>query len=128
MAKIFNYRGRSIEELQKMSLEEFAKIIPSRQRRALLKRGMTEMEKKLLKKIRKSRGKFFKTHLREMIILPEMVGLKIGVHNGKEFVPVEIKPEMVGFRLGEFALTRKRVQHSAPGVGATKSSKYIPLK
>ncbi len=109
-------------------MEEFARLMPSRQRRALLKRGLTEMEKNFLKKIRKNRGKFFRTHLREMIILPEMVGLKIGVHNGKEFVSIEIKPEMVGFRLGEFVLTRKRVMHSAPGVGATKSSKYIPLK
>ncbi len=128
MARIFAYRGKTFEELQKMSLEEFARLLPGRQRRALLKRGLTEMEKNFLKKIRKNRGNFFKTHLREMIILPEMVGLKIGVHNGKEFVSVEIKPEMVGFRLGEFVLTRKRVMHSAPGVGATKSSKYIPLK
>jgi len=63
-----------------------------------------------------------------MVILPEMVGAKIGVYNGKEFVPVVIKPEMIGHRLGEFALTCKKVEHSAPGVSATRGSKHIPLK
>ena len=63
-----------------------------------------------------------------MIILPEMVGVKIGVYNGKEYTPVEVKPEMIGHRLGEFALTRKPVKHSSPGFGATRSSKFVPLK
>lgn len=128
MAKIFTFRGKTAEELQKLSLEEFAKMLPSRQRRALLKRGLTEEEKKVFKKFRKSRGKFIKTHARDMIIVPEMIGLKFGIHNGKEWVTTDIKPEMVGHRLGEFAQTRRRVMHSSPGVGATKSSKYVPLK
>lgn len=127
MAKIFTYRGKTAEELQKLSLEEFAKLVPSRQRRSLL-RGLTETQKKVFRKFRKSHDRFIKTHARDMIIVPEMIGLKFGVHNGKEWVTVEIKPEMIGHRLGEFALTRRRVMHSAPGVGATKSSKYIPLK
>jgi len=126
MARVFKYRGYTIEELKKMSLEEFAKLLPSRERRSLL-RGLTEQQKILLKKLRSGK-EFVKTHVRDMIILPEMVGKKIGVHNGKEFVPVEIKPEMIGHRLGEFALTRKRVKHSSPGVGATRSSKFVPLK
>ncbi|MFZ3078036.1 MAG: 30S ribosomal protein S19 [Candidatus Aenigmatarchaeota archaeon] len=128
MAKVFTFRGKTAEELQNLSFEEFAKLLPSRQRRALLKRGMTEEEKKVFRKFRKSRGKFIKTQTRDMIIVPEMIGLKFGIHNGKEWVTVDIKAEMVGHRLGEFSQTRKRVLHSAPGIGATKSSKFVPLK
>ena len=69
-----------------------------------------------------------RTHLREMIIIPEMVFKKVLIHNGKEWLLIEIKPEMIGRRLGEFALTRKRVIHSAPGVGATRASKFLPMK
>ncbi len=128
MAKIFTFRGKTAEELQKLSLEEFAKMLPSRQRRALLKRGITEEEKKVFRKFRKNRNKFIKTQTRDAIIVPEMIGLKFGVHNGKEWITVDIKPEMIGHRLGEFSQTRRRVMHSAPGIGATKSSKYVPLK
>ena len=126
MAKIFTFKGKTIEELQKMSLEDFSKLIPSRQRRALL-RGFSKEEKKFLERMRKS-NKPVRTHLREMVIIPEMVFKKVLVHNGNTWVGVDIKPEMLGHRLGEFALTRKRVLHSAPGVGATKSSKFLPLK
>ncbi len=126
MAK-FMFRGRTWEEISKMSLEEFSKLLNSRVRRSL-KRGLTEEEKKLLKRIRENPKKFHKTHCREMIILPEMVGVKIGIYNGKEYTPVEVKPEMIGHRLGEFALTRKPVKHSSPGFGATRSSKFVPLK
>jgi small subunit ribosomal protein S19 len=129
MPREFRYKGYTLEELQKMSLEEFAKITTARVRRKLL-RGFTEAEKKLLKKIRKYKGtnKFIKTHCRDMVILPEMVGMTIGVHNGKEFQQVTITPEMLGHYLGEFALTRKPVHHTGPGVGATRSSKFMPLK
>ena len=126
MAKIFTLRGKTEEELKKMSLEEFAKYIPSRSRRALL-RGLTEKQKKFLIRLRRAQ-KPLKTHCREMVIIPEMIGKKILLHNGKEWVEVNIKPEMLGHRLGEFALTRKRVLHSSPGVGATRSSKFLPLK
>lgn len=123
----FTFRNRSLEELQNMSIEEFSLLLKSRQRRSL-KRGLTETQKKLLEKIKKNPKKFHRTRCREMIILPQMIGVKIGVHNGKEYVPLEIKPEMLGHRLGEFALTRKGVKHSAPGFGATRSSKFVPLK
>ena len=116
-----------MEELKKLTLEEFSNLLTSRERRAL-KRGFNEEEKKLLKKIRKDPKKFHKTHERRMIIVPELVDLTLGVHNGKEFVRIDIKPEMLGHRLGEFATTRKVVKHSAPGFGATKSSKFVPLK
>jgi small subunit ribosomal protein S19 len=126
MARVFMFRGKTTEELQKMSLEEFAKLVPSRQRRNLL-RGFDDIEKNFLEKIRRS-DKPVKTHIREMVIIPEMLYKRILVHNGKEWIAVDIKPEMLGHRLGEFALTRKKVTHSAPGVGATKSSKFLPLK
>ena len=126
MARIFLYKGKTVEDLQKMSLEEFAKLVPSRERRSLL-RGFNDTEKKFLEKLRKSE-KPVKTHLRETVIIPEMLFKKVLIHNGKEWILVDIKTEMLGHRLGEFALTRKKVTHSAPGVGATKSSKFLPLK
>jgi small subunit ribosomal protein S19 len=126
MAK-FEFRGKSLEEIKEMNLEQFSRLIPSRDRRAL-KRGFTEKQKKLLEKIRSSPGKFHRTRCRDMVIIPEMLGAKMGIHNGKEYATVEIKPEMLGHRLGEFAVTRKTVKHSAPGFGATRSSKFVPLK
>lgn len=126
MAK-FTFRGKSFEEIKEMDLGEFSLLLKSRQRRTL-KHGLTEKQKKLLEKIRKRPEKFHRTRCREMIILPEMVGVKIGVHNGKEYTPLEIKPEMIGHRLGEFVMTRRPVKHSAPGFGATRSSKFVPLK
>lgn len=123
--KDFKFRGLTLEELQKMSITEFSKLLPSRERRKIEK-GFSEQENKVLKKIRKNGS--VKTHCRDMIILPEMVGKTIQIHNGKEFVRVEIKPTMIGHRFGEFAPTRGMVKHSGPGVGATRSSKYVPLK
>ncbi len=121
----FTYRGKPMEELKSMSIEEFAEIVNARPRRSL-KRGLSDDEKKVLDKLR-SDG-VVRTHLREMIILPEMVDRKISVYSGREFVSVTIQPEMLGHRLGEFASTRKMVRHGSAGVGATKSSKFVPLK
>jgi len=126
MAKIFTYKGKTLEELQKLTVEEFGKLLPSRQRRTLT-RGFTPLQKKLLERMRKQ-DKALKTHSRAMIILPEMVGRRFLVHNGKEWIQVDIKAEMLGRRFGEFAMTRKRVLHSAPGVAATRGSKFLPLK
>ncbi|MGQ4874101.1 MAG: 30S ribosomal protein S19 [Promethearchaeia archaeon] len=130
----FKYRGYTLDELKKMSLDQFIQLLPARARRSL-KRGLPPRQKKLWERLRrayraKKRGKdiITRTHVRDFIVFPEMVGLKIGVHNGKTFEVVEIKPEMIGHYLGEFALTRKRVQHGSPGIGATRSSKYVPLK
>ena len=127
MLRVFNYRGYALEQVKGMSLEQFSKVLPSRERRTLL-RGLTDRQKKLLEKIKKDPKKFHRTHERDMIILPEMVGVRLGVYNGKEYVSVVITQEMIGHRLGEFVLTRQRVKHSAPGVGATRASKHIPLK
>jgi small subunit ribosomal protein S19 len=126
MPKIFLFKGKTLEELQKMSLEDFSKLLPSRQRRSL-KRGLTARQKRVLENMRMS-SKPVRTHARDMIILPEMVGRKMMVHNGKEFVAIDVVGDMLGHRLGEFSLTRRKVMHSAPGVGATRSSKFLPLK
>ncbi len=130
----FKYRGHTIDELKKMNMDQFIQLLPARARRSL-KRGLPPRQKKLLERLRhayraKKRGKDLttRTHVRDMIIFPEMVGLKIGVYNGRIFEIVDIRPEMIGHYLGEFSLTRKRVQHGSPGIGATRSSKYVPLK
>jgi small subunit ribosomal protein S19 len=126
MAKIYLFKGKTVEELQKMPLDEFAKLIPSRRRRSL-KRGLTIQQKKLLERLRK-RQKAVKTHVRDMVIIPEMIGKRILIYSGKDWVTLDVTGEMLGHVLGEFAQTRKKVMHSAPGVGATKSSKFLPLK
>jgi len=134
MPREFTYRGYTSTELQQMSMDEFIRLLPSRQRRSLLK-GLTNDQRILLEEIKKAKrvmekGKKIpiKTHCRDMIILPEMVGLTLLVHNGKEFSSVEIKPEMIGHYLGEFSSSIKKVLHGTPGIGASRSSMYVPLK
>jgi len=124
--KEFTYRGKTLEELKKMSINEFMELLPSRQRRSL-KRDLTEQQKILLKKI-KDKESDVETHCRNMIILPEMVGFMVKVYNGKTFTAVRITEEMIGHYLGEFAITRQRVEHSAPGIGATRSSASLSVK
>lgn len=124
--KEFTYKGKTTEQLQKMSISELAQLLNARQRRSL-KRGFTEQQKILLKKI-KANEKNIETHCRDMIILPEMIGKTIKVHRGKEFMPVMVEPDMIGHYLGEFVLTRKKVAHSAPGIGATRSSASLSVK
>jgi len=120
------YKGKTAEELKKMSLNEFMTLIPSRPRRSL-KRGFTEEQKKLLERIREGK-KNIETHCRDMVIVPEMIGMMIKVHDGKTFNQVMIETEMVGHYLGEFSMTRKKVTHSAPGIGATRSSASMSVK
>jgi small subunit ribosomal protein S19 len=134
MPKEFAYRGHTIDEIQSMSMDEFIRLLPSRQRRSL-QRGLTPEQRILLENIRsvkkalKEGGKpVIKTHARDMIILPEMVGVTVLVHNGKEFTAVDITPEMIGHYLGEFAITNRPVKHGTPGIGASRSSMYVPLK
>lgn len=122
----YTYRGKTLEDLKKLSIEEFAKLVPARQRRTIL-RGFSEEHKKLMHKVR-IKDPNIRTHLRDMIVLPEMVGMKISIHSGKEFAPVEISSEMLGHYFGEFVMTRKKVSHGAAGIGSTRSSKFVPLK
>jgi small subunit ribosomal protein S19 len=136
--KKFTFRGYTLEQLQQMDLEEFAKLCPARIRRSILrlikKINTDQKARKLIIKIAQAwqamkEGKPFKkkikTHYRSMPILPQMVGMTIYVHNGKEFVPVEIKPEMLGHRLGEFVPTRKKVAHGGFGQGASRSTRHV---
>ena len=124
--KKFVYRGYELEELQKLPMQDFINLLPSRQRRSL-NRGFSDKQKKLLARLRNAKAEMdngnriiIRTHCRDMVILPEMIGLTVGIYNGKEFKVVELVPDMVGHYFGEFALTRARVRHSSPGVGATK--------
>lgn len=119
------FRGKSIDDLKKMSIKEFAGLLNARERRTLL-RGFSDSQKKVINKLKA--GKQPKTHSREMIILPDMVDKIVKVHDGKNFVVVRISPEMLGHRFGEFVLTRKRVIHHAPGIGATRSSVSLSVK
>lgn len=129
--KEFTYRGKTLEELRKLSVEDFAKLLPSRERRKI-KRGFTEAEKRFLEKVKRfkegKRKKPVKTHVRDMIILPDMIGMTIHIHKGKEFAPITLEPEMLGHRLGEFTMNRQKVAHSAPGIGATRSSASASVK
>jgi small subunit ribosomal protein S19 len=122
----FTYHGFRIEELQTMGISELLPVMPSRARRKI-KRGLSRGEEHLLTRFRAGDEKI-RTHLRDMIIMPEMLGKEIEVYNGKEFMKVELQPESVFHVLGEFALTRRKVAHGSAGIGATRSSKYVPLK
>jgi small subunit ribosomal protein S19 len=129
LPKEFRYRGFSPEELQEMPLEQVLALLPSRARRTL-NRELSHEKKRLIERVRAAtqEGKAIKTHARDMIILPFMVGITISVYNGKEFMAVEIKPEMIGHYLGEYAMPIKKVVHGTPGIGASRSSLYVPLK
>ncbi len=131
MVKKFDYRGKPLSELESMPFDKLFQIFTARQRRSLT-RGITDAKRKLIEEIKEAKaGKTknpIRTHSRDLIILPYMVGVTVNVFSGKEFVPVTIIPEMIGHYLGEYVITNKRVQHGAPGVGASRSSLYVPLK
>ena len=126
MVREFMFHGKTIVELKDMGTKEFSELLPSRQRRSLL-RGFSEPQKKFLKRLEK-KGNNVKTHCRDMVILPQMLEKTILVYNGKQFIAVLIQPEMLGHFLGEFAMTRPKVSHSAPGVGATRSSASVSVR
>jgi small subunit ribosomal protein S19 len=122
----FTYRGYKIDELKAMGLSELLPLMPARARRKF-NRGLNRGEETLLAKIRSGDEKV-RTHVRDMIVMPEMIGKSIEIYTGKEFLKVEFQPESVFHYLGEFALTRKKVSHGSAGIGATRGSKYVPLK
>ena len=132
VVKEFKYRGKTMQELEQLSIEEFAKLLNARAKRSVL-RGF---DKKLLKKIEKERErqkkgetpKAIRTHRRDIVIIPAMVGLLFGVHKGNSFEVIEIKPQMLGHYLGEMVLTRKRLVHGKAGIGATRSSTAITAR
>ena len=128
----FTYRGHTLEELQEMDVEEVAELLPARQRRSIT-RGLSVEKEKLLDEAREAGEEEtandpIRTHLRDMPILPEMVGLTFAVYSGQSFERVNVEPEMLGHYLGEFQLTRTSVEHGQAGIGATRSSKFVPLK
>ncbi len=131
MAKKFDYHGINLQELEKMSMEKLFQLFPARARRSLT-RGINEGKRKLIEEIKLAKAGNLKnpirTHIRDLIILPYMVGVQVNVFSGKEFVPVTISTQMINHYLGEFVITNKRVSHGAPGVGASRSSLYVPLK
>ncbi|RRJ30292.1 30S ribosomal protein S19 [Halocatena pleomorpha] len=128
----FTYRGHTLSELREMELSEFAELLPARKRRTI-KRGLTTEQQKLFEKAterdaEESANRPLRTHLRDMPILPEFVEKTFAVYNGEEFKRVYVEPEMLGHYLGEFVLTRQSVEHGQAGIGATRSSKFVPLK
>ena len=131
MVKKFEYRGIPLSELENMPLDKLFQLFNARQRRSLT-RGVTDAKRKIIEEIKAAKAGTNKnpirTHLRDLIVLPYMVGVTVEVFSGKEFTPVKIIPEMIGHYLGEFVITNKRVTHGAPGVGSSRSSLYVPLK
>jgi small subunit ribosomal protein S19 len=126
--KEFTYRGKTIEELKTLDVREFAKFLRSRQKRSVL-RQFQEIEKFVNRSKEKiGKKKPVRTHQRDLVIMPEMVGWKIYIYNGNKFVPVEIIGDMLGHTFGEFAPTRGRIKHSKAGVGATKGTKHKAKK
>jgi small subunit ribosomal protein S19 len=128
MVKEFTYHGLSKEELSNIPNEKLLKLFTARIRRSLT-RGINDDKRKLMEEMKdKNQKNPIKTHLRDVIILPYMVGVTVHIFSGKEFVPITITLQMVGHYLGEYVITNKRVNHGAPGVGASRSSLYVPLK
>ena len=131
MVREFTYRGLSQKELEELPLDKLLKLFPSRTRRSLT-RGINDGKRKLIEEMKAAKAGTLKnpinTHLRDVLILPAMVGVTLNVFSGKEFKPVTITTEMIGHYLGEYVITNKRVSHGAPGVGASRSSLYVPLK
>jgi small subunit ribosomal protein S19 len=128
----FTYRGHTIEELQDMDREAVAELLPARKRRSI-ERGLSVEKEKLIAKARErgdeeTANDPIRTHLRDMPILPEFIGKTFAVHTGQDFERVRVEPEMLGHYLGEFQLTRTSVEHGQAGIGATRSSKFVPLK
>ena len=131
MVKEFAYRGLSQSELENLSLDKLFNLLTARARRSLT-RGINDNKRKLIEEMKSAKlGKLknkINTHLRDLLVLPSMIGITVNVYSGKEFIPVTITTEMVGHYLGEYVITNKRVSHGAPGVGASRSSLYVPLK
>ncbi|ABR54766.1 ribosomal protein S19 [Methanococcus vannielii SB] len=131
----FKYKGFTLPELQEMPIKKFIEIVPARQRRTM-SRGITPNQRKLVMKIKKARrlvnrGKeprVIRTHCRDFVITPEMIGLTISIYTGKQFKEIKLVEETLGRFLGEMAPTRGIVQHGSPGMGATRGSMFVPIK
>ena len=123
--KIFTYKGKKLEELQALPINELAQLLPSRQRRKI-SRGFSQEEADFIEKVKAKDN--VKTHLRDMIVLPDMIGKTVKIHNGQKFESILLQPETLGCYFGELVLTRKRLAHSNPGVGSTRSSAHTSTR
>lgn len=132
MARKEVWYGVEEDDIQKVPIDEFYKKTTSRNRRTLKRLKKNPKLKKFMEEVSRIKKtnpkKMIKTHMRDAIIIPEWVGLTFGVHNGKEFKRIDVTTMMVGKRLGDFVHSTGRVLHSGPGVGATRGSKFVPLK
>lgn len=132
--KKFVYRGIDLDKLLDMSLSEVIEVLPARIQRRF-SRGLKRQHTTLLQKLRKAKQEAgpmdkpapVKTHLRNMPILPDMIGNVVGVYNGKMFTAVEVKPEMVGHYLGEFSITYKPTLHRRAGLAASTIGRFVPV-
>ena len=126
--KQFTYKGKTIEDLKKLDVREFAKLVRSGQKRNIL-RNFQKIEDFINRSKKKiAKNKPIKTHQRDLVVVPEMIDMKIQIYNGREFIPVQIIGEMLGHMFGEFSLTRAKVKHGSAGVGATKGSRAMAKK
>jgi small subunit ribosomal protein S19 len=124
----FTLHGLTLPRLQELPLEELAKHLTARARRSI-KRGFNDEQKRFLLRLATTDpSRVVRTHARDTLVLPQHVGRRVSIYTGKEFKEIEVRPEMIGHYYGEFALTRRFEKHSGPGVGATRSSKFMPLK
>ena len=128
----FTYRGHTLDELQEMELDEVVELLPARARRTI-DRGLGVQQQKLLENAEDATAEEtandpIRTHVRDMPIVPSFVGLTFEVYDGSHFERVKVEPEMIGHYLGEFNQTRNSVEHGQAGIGATRSSKFVPLK
>jgi small subunit ribosomal protein S19 len=130
MVERIAYMGKTATELTSLTMEEYVKSLKSRERRSVKRNGLTyrQLQEKVEKYRKKGINKPVRTHIREAVILPSWVGMAFEVHDGKEFKKIVITANMLGHRLGEFAYTTKRVLHSAPGIRATRGSKFLAVK
>lgn len=124
----FKYRGKGLEELKQLGIREFAKLLPSRQRRTVLRNF--DVIQEFVEGCKKSQeqDKVIRTHRRDIVIVPELVGMTINVYNGQHYQKIQINERMLGHKLGEFVRTRKDIEHGAPGIGATRSSAALSVK
>ncbi len=111
--KEFKFKSFTLDQLKELGTPAFMELLPSRQRRSF-KRGFGEQKEKLIKKIEKKNN--VKTHVRDMVILPNMIGKTVQIYTGKEFQAVTFTEDMLGHYFGEYALTRKKATHTNIGV------------
>ena len=121
--KEFTYKGMTIEELKKLDVREFAKYLRSRQRRTVLRQFQKVEDFINRAREKQNKDKRIRTHQRDLVIVPQMIGMRISIYNGNNFVPIEVVGEMLGHKFGEFAPTRSRIKHGSAGVGATKGTR-----